>query len=323
MNIKPIIIVSGDPFGTFYEIFFKIKKKYHFAKPIILIGSKEIIFDQIKKLKYNFSINLINPNELNLLQIKKMSNKKINLIDVSLTSNLDPNNNIKKVREYMKVCFDIGLNIVSKFKCAGLINGPVNKERFLNYKYLGVTEYLANKLKIKSYAMLIYNKDLSVSPITTHLPLKKVNKNITKRKIIEKTRLINSFYKKRLKKKPNIAVTGLNPHCESPLKLNEEKKFITPAIKSLKQENISVSGPYPADTLFMENQIKKFDVIIGMYHDQVLTPIKALYNFEAINITLGLPFIRISPDHGPNEKMFGKNSSNPNSLLQSIKFLDN
>ena len=72
----------------------------------------------------------------------------------------------------------------------------------------------------------------------------------------------------------------------------------------------------------MKDQIKKFDVIVGMYHDQVLSPIKALYNFEAINITLGLPFIRISPDHGPNEKMFGKNSSNPNSLLQSIKFLD-
>jgi 4-hydroxythreonine-4-phosphate dehydrogenase len=83
-----------------------------------------------------------------------------------------------------------------------------------------------------------------------------------------------------------------------------------------------VSGPYPADTIFLKNNRKKFDVVVGMYHDQVLTPLKTLYEYDAINITLGLPFIRISPDHGPNETMLGKNLSNPLSLLKAIKFLD-
>ena len=85
---------------------------------------------------------------------------------------------------------------------------------------------------------------------------------------------------------------------------------------------MNIEGPYPADTIFMKNNIKKYDVIIGMYHDQVLTPLKALYNFDAINITLGLPILRISPDHGPNFKMLGKNKSDPKSLTEAIKFLD-
>ena len=83
-----------------------------------------------------------------------------------------------------------------------------------------------------------------------------------------------------------------------------------------------ISGPYPADTIFLKENRKKFDVILGMYHDQVLTPIKTLFEYDAINITLGLPFIRISPDHGPNEAMLGKNASNPLSLIKAITFLD-
>jgi 4-hydroxy-L-threonine phosphate dehydrogenase PdxA len=186
-----------------------------------------------------------------------------------------------------------------------------------------MTEYLAAKTKKRNkVAMLIYNKKLSVSPLTTHLPLKLVPKMITKKKIINQVKLINEFYKKELKKKPKIAVTGLNPHCESNYKSSEEIKTIIPAIKFLKKKNIKIEGPFAADTIFLKEVSNRYDVIIGMYHDQVLTPIKTLFAFDAINITLGLPFIRISPDHGPNLKMLGKNKSNPKSLVQAIKFLN-
>ena len=121
--------------------------------------------------------------------------------------------------------------------------------------------------------------------------------------------------------KPRIAVTGLNPHCESVLKFNEDKKIISPVIKSLKNK-INVKGPFPADTIFLKNNRKKFDIIIGMYHDQVLTPIKTILEYDAINITIGLPFLRVTPDHGPNKSMIGKNSSNPISLIRSLEFLD-
>ena len=122
--------------------------------------------------------------------------------------------------------------------------------------------------------------------------------------------------------KPKIAITGLNPHCENFFNKSEEKNIIEPAIKILKKKKIKIFGPYPADTVFLKQNMKKFNVIIGMYHDQVLTPIKTLYGFNAINITLGLPFLRISPDHGPNNKMIGKNKSDPQSLIDALKFLN-
>ncbi len=170
--------------------------------------------------------------------------------------------------------------------------------------------------------MLIYNKKLSVSPVTTHLPLKQVHKNLTKIKIINHVKLIADFYKKQFNKNPKIAITGLNPHCESNYKSSEEDKIIIPSIKKLNKSIYKVDGPFAADTIFMKKNSSKYDVIIGMYHDQVLTPIKTLFGFDAINITLGLPFIRISPDHGPNHTMLGKNLSDPKSLIEAIKFLN-
>ena len=170
--------------------------------------------------------------------------------------------------------------------------------------------------------MLIYNKKLSVCPLTTHIPIKKVTNFITRKNIFQKVRLVNNFYIKFRKIKPRIAILGLNPHCESTDKFNEDDKILKPAIKSLKKLGFKVSGPYPADTIFLRKNRIRFDNIIGMYHDQVLTPMKTLFEYDAINITLGLPFTRISPDHGPNERMIGKNKSNPLSLIRAIEFLE-
>jgi len=312
MSYKPIVIVSGEPYGIFNEIFLKVIKKYSFRKPIILIGSKINFLREAKKNKTKIKLNLLNLDDFKLENLNK---KKINLINVHLKSKKD-------IKRYIQNCFDIGLNLAKKYHGIGFINGPINKKTFLNFKYQGITEYLAKNLKCRNYAMLIYAKKIAVCPITTHLPLKRVYKSISRKKIVDKVKLINNFYKTEIKKTPKIAITGLNPHCESEEKTNEEKKYIIPAVKQLRKNKISIEGPFSADTIFIRNQIKKFDVIVGMYHDQVLGPIKALYNFEAINITLGLPFLRVSPDHGPNQKMFGKNLSDPESLLQAIKFLD-
>ena len=226
------------------------------------------------------------------------------------------------VNNYLKQSFDVALELIKKGISNKLLNGPINKKKFLKKRYLGVTEYIASRVNHKKFAMLIYNKSLSVSPLTTHLPLKKVSTNISKEIIIEKVKIIEYFYKKFLKIKPKIAVTGLNPHCESVLDFNEDDKIIGPTIRILKKRGFKISGPFPADTLFLGENRKNFDVILGMYHDQVLTPIKTLYEFDAINITMGLPFIRVSPDHGPNYKMVGKNRSDYSSFLKSVKFLD-
>ena len=139
---------------------------------------------------------------------------------------------------------------------------------------------------------------------------------------MDKIKIINDFYIKNFKIKPKIGVTGLNPHCESILKNSEDDMIISPAIKIAKRNRINVNGPYSADTIFLRQNRRKYNVILGMYHDQVLTPLKTLYEYDAINITLGLPFLRVSPDHGPNEKMINKNLSNPTSFYKALEFLD-
>ena len=319
MSYKPIIIVAGEPNSIFFEIFFKALRTENFKSPILLIASIDILKLQMKKLRFKKKIKLLTLHEI---QKTKLDNRSINLISIRYSQNKPFEKLSSKSNDYIKLSFDLALKIIKKKITNKFINGPVSKKFFLKNKFLGITEYLAHKTKTKKYAMLIYNKNLSVSPMTTHLPLKHVSKNISKNLILEKVKLINSFFKENLKKKPNIGITGLNPHCESIDMFNEDQKILKPAIKYLLKLEYKVSGPFAADTIFLKKNRKKFDVIVGMYHDQVLTPLKTLYEYDAINITLGLPFIRVSPDHGPNERMLGKNLSNPLSLIRAIKFLD-
>ena len=319
MNFKPILIVAGEPNSVFLEIFLKSIKIKKFKNPIILIASLKLLQLQMRKLKVKKKINIMDNKNIKLNKIKK---KEINLINV----NYFPKKAFEKIsiksNNYISNSFKLAFKLIKKFKIRKFINGPINKKTFLNKNYLGITEYVAKKFKINKTAMLIYNKQLSVCPLTTHLPLKFVVKNINKKNIIDKIKLIDGFYKTKFKKKPKIAVLGLNPHCESVDKYNEDEKIINPSIKFLKKRNFKVSGPHSADTIFLKNNRKNYDVILGMYHDQVLTPIKTLFEYDAINITLGLPFTRITPDHGPNQKMMGKNLSNPLSLIQAINFLE-
>jgi len=317
-NYKPIIIVAGEPNSVFFELFFKVLKK-KIKSPIILIASKKLIIKQAKILKSKISLNII--NEFETIQ-KKTNFKKINLINVDFKQTSAFSKITSKSNNYVTTCFDIAIRLLKNNISNKLINGPVSKKTFLRNKYNGITEYLADKTNTKNFAMIIYNKNLSVCPLTTHLPIKHVTKKINKSEITNKVKLINTFWKKRFNKKIKIGITGLNPHCESIDKFNEDEKIIFPTVKNLKKQKYNIEGPFAADTAFLKNNRKRFDLIIGMYHDQVLTPIKTLYEYDAINITIGLPFIRVSPDHGPNETMLGKNKSNYLSLLNSIKFLD-
>ena len=319
MKSKPIIIINGEPNSIFLEIFFKTIKYKKFKSPIILISSLKILKLQMKKLKFKNNINLI---EYKNLKKNIINNKSINLINVDYNQKKVFEKISNKSNSFIKASFDIALDILKDGISNKFINGPISKKSFLNKNYLGITEYLAKKTNSKKTAMLIYNKNLSVCPLTTHLPLKMVTNKITKDLIYEKVSLIDNFYKKKRRLKPKIAILGLNPHCESIHKYNEDEKILKPAIKNLFNQGYKIYGPFSADTFFLKDNRKKFDVVIGMYHDQVLTPFKTIFEYNAINITLGLPFIRVSPDHGPNEKMMGKNVSNPQSLIEAINFLD-
>ena len=319
MKFSPILIVAGEPNSIFIEIFIKSLKKLKIKRPIILISSLEIIKLQMIKLNYNININILDYKKLNEY---KLNNRSINLINVEFKQRKAFLKISKNSKKYIEKMFRIAFKIIKKEKIQRFINGPVSKKHFLDNKYLGITEYISNYFSQKKTCMLIFNKKLSVCPITTHLPIKLVPKNINKKKIEDKIYLIQNFYNKYFKIKPKIGVLGINPHCESILKYNEDEKIIKPLIQKMKKKGFKLKGPLSADTAFLKNNRKNYDIIIGMYHDQVLTPIKTIFEYDAINITLGLPFLRVSPDHGPNEQMMGKNISSPLSLIQAIKFLD-
>jgi len=319
MNYKPIIIVAGEPNSIFFEIFIKTIIKKNIKSPIILICSKKLLQKQIKFFKSRLKFQEIDYSKKKI-KINKL--KKLNLIDIKYDQDKLFEKITNNSNEYLTKCFKVALEILKKKISNKFINGPISKKNFLNKNYIGITEYLAKKTKSKNVSMIIHNKLLSVSPLTTHLPLKYVSKKITKSKIINNIQTISYFWRKRFNKKPKIAITGLNPHCESIDIYNEDEKVIKPSVKFLQKKNYHVSGPYPADTIFLKNNRNKFDVIVGMYHDQVLTPVKTLFEYDAINVTVGLPFIRVSPDHGPNEQMLGKNTSNPLSLYRCLQFLD-
>ena len=315
---KKIIIISGDPNSINSELIIKCWKNLNniTKKNIYLISNYELFKQQLKKLKYSIKIQKVN----NITENSK--NNYLKILSLKLNFKNPFSVSRKSASKFVLNSLNYAHKLALNKNVKGIINCPINKN-LLKKKNIGVTEFLASKCNIKknSEVMLIRNNKLSVSPITTHIDIKNVAKNISKKLIITKIRVINNFFKSTFKIKPKIAVLGLNPHNSELRKDSEEKKIIIPAIKKLKKIGVNVDGPFVSDTIFI-NDYKNFNVIVGMFHDQVLTPYKTLYKFEAINLTLGLSYLRVSPDHGIAKNLIGKKISNPSSLLHCIKFID-
>ena len=306
-------IVLGEPNSINSEI---LAKSSAIKSSSIIIGSYELLKSQLKILKIKRKIRKIKKTE----DFKK-NDEVINVLDIPLKFKKPFNVSRKESSKYVKKCLLVSHSLCLQKKIKGIINCPINKKNLFKNKNQGVTEFLAKKNKVfNSEVMVIYNKNLSVVPITTHIKLKNVSKFIKKDFLSKKLITLNKFYKKYFKKTPKIGVLGLNPHNLELKKNSEEIKVIIPTIKLLKK-SMKVSGPYPSDTVFLKDNLKKFDVIVGMYHDQVLSPFKALYGFDAVNITFGLPYIRMSPDHGIAEDKIKLNVSNPQSLNRCIDMI--
>ena len=306
-------IVLGEPNSINSEILAKSKA---YKSNAIIIGNYELLKSQLKILKIRRKIK-----KFKTLEDIKKNDKALNVLDVPLRFKKSFNVNQKESSNYVKKCLLVSHKLCLQKKIKGIINCPINKKNLFKNENLGVTEFLAKKNGVfNSEIMVIYNKNLSVAPLTTHIKVRDVSKFIKKDLLSKKLITLKKFYVKYFKKNPKIAVLGLNPHNFELKKNSEELKVIVPTIKHLKKKT-KVSGPYPADTIFLKDNLKKFDVIVGMYHDQVLSPFKALYGFDAVNITFGLPYIRMSPDHGIAEDKIKLNVSKPQSLNRCIDII--
>ena len=318
---KLIAIIVGEPNSISSEIIFKswkLRNKYK-HKNFFIIGNLKLLKQQKEELKFKIKFKEIKKD----FNIKDLNNKSLSVFNVDYNQNKPFDKISTKSNKFIFNCFEEALDFIKKKKIFGFINCPIVKETLFKNNYQGVTEYLSNKAcKIDNSVMLIFNKKLSVSPVTTHIPISSIKNQINQKKIIKKVMLIDKFYKSFLNKKPRIAILGLNPHNFYNKNNHREKKIINNAIFKIKKNKINIVGPISPDTSFMFARKYKYDVIVGMYHDQVLTAFKAVYGFKAINITLGLPYIRISPDHGVAENITGKGIANPFSLIEAIKFFN-
>ena len=306
-------IILGEPNSINSEI---LAKSNAYKSRALIIGSYDLLKSQFKILRIKRKIKKISkPEDI------KQSEKVLNVLDIPLKFKKAFSVNNNKGSVYIKKCLEIGHKLCLQKRIKGMINCSINKKSLFKNKNLGVTEFLAIKNKVnKSEVMVIYNKKLSVVPLTTHIKLKNVPNSLKKNILIKKIKTFYKGYTKYFKKHPRIAVLGLNPHNFELKKKSEESQIIIPVINSLKKK-FKISGPYPSDTIFLKDNLKKFDTIVGMYHDQVLAPFKALYGFDAVNITMGLPYIRMSPDHGIAKDKIKLNKSNPQSLNECIKLI--
>ena len=314
---KSIIIILGEPNSISSEIFLKSLNYIKNTKlNFIIIGNFSLLKKQANYLNFRININFT------FTEIYNLKDKKFNFINIDYNQTKPFDLKSNKSNIFIKKCFECAVLIIKKNLASGLINLPINKSKFTKNKYNGITEYIADKTNNKNKEnMLLFNEKFSVLPLTTHIPLKEVYKEISYKKIEKACKNINNFYSNTLKRKKfKIGILGLNPHNgENGYIGTEEKKIIIPAIKKLKKK-YPVIGPLSPDTSFLQRAKLKIDILIGHYHDQILTTFKTKFNYNAINITIGLPFIRISPDHGVGAEIVGKGIADPKSFMEAIKF---
>jgi 4-hydroxythreonine-4-phosphate dehydrogenase (EC 1.1.1.262) len=309
-----LAISLGDPSGINSEILFKALDKLPKRNiSYVIYGSKKAL-EKAKKLT-GVDLNIKEITSIN--DVSKPGIYLINLYDLDVEFG-SPS---KETGKASVIYLENAVKDVLEKKADALITLPISKQWIMEsgFPYAGHTDYLAQVSGAKEYAMVLMCKKLKVALITTHIPLKDVPSQISKEKIISKVRLINREFKEKFGiSKPKIAILGLNPHASDNGNIgNEELNIILPAVKTLREDGIEITNPLSPDTAF--NRYKDFDIYVAMYHDQGLIPLKLLCFRKAVNITLGLPFIRTSPDHGTGYDIAGKNIADPSSTIEAIK----
>ena len=309
-----LAITLGDPSGINSEILLKALNKLPKRNiSYVIYGSKKAL-EKAKKLT-GVDLNIKEITSIN--DVSKPGIYLINLYDLDVEFG-SPS---KETGKASVIYLENAVKDVLEKKADALITLPISKQWIMEsgFPYAGHTDYLAEVSGAKEYAMVLMCKKLKVALITTHIPLKDVPSQITKEKIISKVRLINREFKEKFGiSKPKIAILGLNPHASDNGNIgNEEQNIILPAVKTLREDGIEITDPLSPDTAF--NRYKDFDIYVAMYHDQGLIPLKLLCFRKAVNITLGLPFIRTSPDHGTGYDIAGKNIADPSSTIEAVE----
>lgn len=330
---KPIIsITMGDPAGIGAEIIVKSlsnKEIYKRSKPVV-IGSKIVMKDALSFIPSNVKLNIIE----DIVQVKG----NFGIIDLIDLHNIQFNEfkygevSAKAGKASIDYIFK-AIEIAQQRKVDAVVTGPIHKKAInaAGYHYAGHTEIFAEKTNTKDYAMMLCDKEMRVIHVSTHVSLRKACDLVKKDRVLTVIRLADKAIKDLGIEKPRIGVAGLNPHAgEDGLFGDEEIKEIIPAIDQAKEEGIKAEGPIPPDTIFSKVKGDQYDIAVVMYHDQGHIPTKVLgfkYNrrtnkwstISGVNVTVGLPIIRTSVDHGVAYDKAGEGRANEESMVEAIK----
>ncbi len=312
-----IVITLGEPAGIGPDLGVLLAEK-HLNKNTIIIGDPDLLNNSAKKLKKRIKLNV-----LENIHSKAINGKGvINLLPHKLQVKNRPGKLNPKNSPYVVNTIRAAANLCLQGDVSAMVTGPISKS-VLNdagYSISGHTEFLAKICKSKSVMMLM-NTKMKIALHTTHVPLQKVTKYITKPLLRKTIIIINNELKAKFKiNKPKILITGLNPHAgEDGLLGKEDEKIIVPLVQELKNKNIRIDGPVPADTAFLKKNIKDYDIILTMYHDQGLPVIKFHDFKKTVNVTLGLPITRVSVDHGTALDLVGTGNIDISSFVEAIK----
>jgi 4-hydroxythreonine-4-phosphate dehydrogenase len=204
-----------------------------------------------------------------------------------------------------------------------IVTAPIQKSKLLDagLAFAGHTEYLAKLTGAPRAVMMLAAEGLRVVPLTIHIPIAEVPRSLSKTAIIDTAQIVLAALKRDfLVERPRLAVSGLNPHAGEAGKLgSEENEIIRPAVEELREQGYCIDGPLPADTMFHAEARSQYDAALCMFHDQALIPLKTLAFWEGVNITLGLPIVRTSPDHGTAPGIAGQNRADPRSMIAAIR----
>ena len=320
--MKTIIYSPGDPAGIGPDLFLSLLNEdfFKFIKAnVVCLGDQKLFASRAKELGYSFEISTF--TDINDI------NEKVGCLEIMKCPDISSGRLNSTNSEYVIKNLDFGIDVCMKSKGLGLVTGPISKENIVEggYSFSGHTERIMENTNSDDVLMLLASERLKVALATTHMPLNKVSESITTDLIINKVKILNQELKSKFNiEKPKISLLGLNPHAGEGGKLGKEEiEIIIPAVKELIASNVDVSMPLSADTAFNKNLLDETDAYFAMYHDQGLPVLKALSFGDSINITLGVPIVRTSVDHGVALDIAGKGIANNSSLKNAFYAADN
>ncbi len=314
----PIGVTMGDPSGIGPEIVAAALADPALGVPAIAIGDVGILRRAARIVGAGATINTIRePSQAMLTQ---------GTIDVLPASALPADLPFGRVRaDAGRAAFDYvrtGIDLALAGKISAIATAPIHKAalKAAGVPYPGHTEMLADLTKAPNHAMMLFNDELRVLLVTIHLPLKDAIASLTIEKELVAMRLADRAARQLGVAAPRVAVAGLNPHAgENGLFGSEDLDIVRPAVERARAEGIDASGPWPGDTVFMQARRGRFDIVVAQYHDQGLIPVKYLGIEHGVNVTVGLPFVRTSVDHGTAFDIAGTGRANPESMKVAIR----